>query len=158
MTGASFLVIAIGSAPATSKVAGDWVVAAEVVAPTRMVVLDSISTERNRIELDTALRSCRTGVRILVVGGQYDVLVALTAAREVGAVPTELSAFVVHTDDAPIYCVHCRSIFRGQAGPGQEIGCPHCDRTLEVHSHFAAALGSFLASDSLTSDAAVGEN
>ncbi|WP_299561039.1 dimethylamine monooxygenase subunit DmmA family protein [uncultured Mycolicibacterium sp.] len=144
---ASFLVVAVGSAPGVADVAADWVRQAEASGPTRLLTLDSMTSGTDRAALADALDRLRTGVRIMVVGGQYDVLRALTAARDHGAIPAELSAFVVHTDDAPIYCAHCRGTYRVEAGPGDETPCPGCGRTLEIHHHFAAALGSFLASD-----------
>lgn len=146
-TAAAFLVVAIGAAQRTADVAGRWVQAAEAVAPTRLVCLDSMSDEQDCARLQHALSEVRTGVRIMIVGGQFDVLTALTAAREAGAISTELTGFVVHTDDAPIFCAQCRGTFRVAAGPGDEIDCPGCARTLEIHGHFASALGSYLASD-----------
>lgn len=146
-TASAFLVVAIGAAPRTADVAGEWVQAAEAVAPTRLVCLDSMSDEQDCARMQHALSEVRTGVRIMLVGGQFDVLTALTMAREAGAIPAELTGFVVHTDDAPIFCAQCRGTFRVAAGPGHEIDCPGCARTLEIHGHFASALGSYLASD-----------
>lgn len=146
-TGAAYLVVAVGTAPRTAQVADTWVQSARAIAPTRLICLDAMDDEPDRSRLVQALAATRTGARILVTGGQYDVLTVLTAARAAGAIPAELTGFVVHTDDAPVYCAHCRGTFRADAGPGDEISCPGCARTLEIHGHFASALGSFLASD-----------
>lgn len=143
----SYLVIAIGSASQTSEVARSWVQAAEAVAATRLLCLDSMNDAGDITQLDEALSDARTGVRIMVVGGQFDVITALTRAREAGAIPAELTSFVVHTDDLPIYCAHCRGTHRVQARPGDEVTCPGCARDLTIHGHFASAIGSFLASD-----------
>lgn len=151
-TATSYLVVAIGAQPRTGEVAGSWVHAAEAVAPTRLLCLDSMDDDQDRDRLDEALAGVRTGVRIMVVGGQFDVLTALTVAREAGAIPAELSGFVVHTDDAPIFCAQCRGTFRVPAAPGDEADCPGCARTVEIHGHFASALGSFLASDARARD------
>ncbi|KWX69072.1 hypothetical protein ASJ79_15075 [Mycobacterium sp. NAZ190054] len=144
---AAYLVIAIGSAPRTADVAAGWVQTAQDRAPTRLLVLDSMDDEQCRADLALALAGIRTGARIMITGGQYDVLTALAAARAAGATPAELTSFVVNTDDVPIFCAHCRGTFRVLAGPGDEVQCPGCARILEIHEHFASALGSFLASD-----------
>jgi hypothetical protein len=144
---ATHLVIAIGSAPETSEVAGAWVRAAEAVAATTMLVLDNIDDPADRAGYDEVLASARTGVRILIVGGQYDVLRALAIARDAGAIPAELSAYVVDTSELPLYCAHCRDTHRVGGAPGDFVTCPGCARLLEIHPHLAAASGSFLASE-----------
>lgn len=144
---AAHLVVAIGSAPETREVAGAWVLAAEAVAATTMLVLDSIDDPADRTGYEGVLASVRTGVRILIVGGQYDVLRALTIARDAGAIPAELSAYVVDSSELPLYCAHCRDTHRVGGAPGDVITCPGCARRLEIHPHLAAASGSFLASE-----------
>lgn len=146
-TATSYVVVAIGPHPRTRNVAGAWVADAAGRAPTTLVVLDGLADPRDRAELARALGRARTGVRVMVVGGQHDALLALTAARDAGAIDAELTAFCVHTDDLPMYCAHCRATHRAQAAPGDEITCPGCGRLLEIHAHFTRALGAFLASD-----------
>ncbi|MCF3938260.1 heme-dependent oxidative N-demethylase family protein [Gordonia tangerina] len=143
---ASFLIVAVGDDPKTGEVAGGWVTAAEPIGPTRLVVLDALSENEDRAALQSALERATTGVRIHLVGGQYDVLTALAVARESGAVAAELSAFVVHTRDLPVYCAQCRDTFRVVGAPGEAAACPGCARTLEVHQHHSAVRGGFLAS------------
>lgn len=145
-TGSSYLVIAAGHDEAVSAVARQWVNDAEAVAPTLMLVIDSMADPRDRGAVDRALGAVRVGVRILVAGGQHDVMVTLAAARAAGALPQELSAFVTHTRDLPLYCAHCRDTFRVEGQPGDVVECPGCTRPLEIHAHHSAALGSFLAS------------
>lgn len=142
----SFLVVSVGDDARTGEVAATWVRAAEAIGQTHLLVLDSLTRDDDGAALRVALGQVTTGVRIHVVGGQYDVLTALSVARECGAVDTELSAFVVHTRDLPVYCAQCRRIFRGEGNPGGTTSCPGCARTLEVHPHHSAALGGFLAS------------
>ncbi|MDV6271235.1 dimethylamine monooxygenase subunit DmmA family protein [Rhodococcus globerulus] len=144
---ASYLIVAIGALESTARVVNQWISQAGETAPTQLLTLDSMESSTDRAALVRALDCAYTGVRILVTGGQYDVIVALTAARDHGAIACELTGFAVHTRDAPVYCAHCRNTFRAQAEPGELIMCAHCARTLEIHEHFTSALGSFLASD-----------
>ena len=146
-TATSYTVVAIGPHPHTRDVAGAWVTHAAGCAPTTLLVLDGLADPRDRAALARALGRARTGVRVMVVGGQHDVLGALTAARDAGAIDAELSAFCVHTDDLPMYCAHCCATHRAEAAPGDEVTCPGCGRLLEIHAHFTRALGAFLASD-----------
>nr|WP_272917593.1 dimethylamine monooxygenase subunit DmmA family protein [Nocardioides flavescens] len=89
----------------------------------------------------------RTGVRVLVVGGQYDVMQALALLRARGAHESELRAFVTDRRELPVFCGHCQSVTRAVVEPGGEADCRGCGRVLEVHEHAAATLGAFLASD-----------
>ncbi|ASR05493.1 DUF3445 domain-containing protein [Gordonia rubripertincta] len=145
-TGAAFLVVAIGDDAETAHVSRNWVAAAEAVGATRLLVLDTLTDEHDRAALHDALGEALTGTRILVTGGQYDVMTALAVAREAGAVPGELSSFVVHTRDLPLYCAHCRNTFRVEGRAGGIVTCPGCARDLEIHEHHSPMMGSFLAS------------
>jgi len=153
-TGASYLVLCLGRDPRAADVAAEWAAEAERIAPTRLLSVDGI--DRDRPKVDVALHAARTGVRVLVAGEQYDVLLTLALAREYGAAPTELQCFVVdavpghttgHTTGLPVYCAHCRWTYRMVGAPCGETTCPGCDRHLEIHPHHSALRGSFLASD-----------
>ncbi|MDF9717908.1 dimethylamine monooxygenase subunit DmmA family protein [Nocardioides sp. ChNu-99] len=152
-SGTSYLVVALGTAARTAEVAARWVRAAEAQAPTRLVVADDVVNGRS--DLVAALVAARTGVRILVVGGQCDVLLALALARTHGAGEAELRSFAVDgaaaaaglPTDLPVYCAHCRDTHRVHAPYGGEATCPGCARLLEIHPHLSATRGSFLASD-----------
>lgn len=147
-TATSYLVLALGTHPRTAQVADAWVRAGEARVPTRLVVGDDL--ESARPDLETALAAARTGVRLMVVGGQHDVLQTLALARHHGAGPAELRSFVVDPagpTDLPVYCAHCRATARMHGEPGGLTTCPSCARTLEVHPHHSAVRGSFLASD-----------
>lgn len=154
-TGASYVVVAIGPHHRTREVAAVWVADIAGRAPITLVMLDGLADPRERPELVDALNRARTGVRMMVVGGQHDVLAVLTTARDAGAVDTELSAYCVHTDDLPMYCAHCCSTHRVEAAPGNEVICPGCGRLLEIRAHFTRALGSFLAADAHAADSPV---
>ena len=145
--GTSYVVVAVGPDAEVAGVAGGWVRAAEALAPTALAVLDAMSDPADRTTLADVLDRARTGVRVLVVGGQYDVLQTLAFAREIGLLPHELTSFVTHTRDLPLYCAHCRDTHRVEGEPGGEVTCPGCARRLEIHAHLSAARGSFLASD-----------
>ncbi|MCP2252713.1 hypothetical protein LY13_001456 [Prauserella aidingensis] len=145
--GTSYVVVAIGGHARTREVARAWVEEAEAAAPTVLAVLDSMSADTDRATFGEVLAAARTGCRLLLVGGQYDVLTASTAAHDAGALPGEIAAFVVDTGDAPIHCAHCRAPHRVAGGPGDEVTCPGCGRLLEIHPHLAWSLGCFLASD-----------
>lgn len=144
-SGASFLIISIGGTEA-AEVTGSWVREAESMASTTVLVLDDLSGESEH-QLRVQLMQARTGVRIMVAGGQYDVLRALAIARSGGAGAAELRSFVTHCDDLPMYCAHCRDTYRVEASPGGTVNCPGCARELEIHHHLSARRGSFLASD-----------
>ncbi len=147
--GASYLVVALGAHPGTTEVAARWVRLGERRAPTRSLTVAGIDGDRAAIV--RALEEARTGVRILVVGPQYDVLLTLALAREHGAGPAELSCFVVDAGSGPtalpVFCAHCRATHRVVGEPGGEVTCPGCSRRLEIHPHHSARGGSFLASD-----------
>lgn len=147
-TGSSYLIVAAGREGEIGQIAKGWVAEAEAVAATLLVVVDSMSDPRDRDAVTAAFAAARTGVRIMVVGGQHDVMVALAAARSAGALAQELTAYVTDTSDLPLYCAHCRDTFRVEGAPGSIVDCPGCMRSLEIHPHHSAVLGSFLASAS----------
>lgn len=147
-TGSAFLVVAIGDDADVAHVSRGWVGEAEAIGATRLLVLDALVDAADRSALRSALDECRTGTRILVTGGQYDVMTALAMARAAGAVAAELSSYVTHTRDLPLYCAHCRDAFRVVAAAGGTVVCPGCARDLEVHEHHSPVLGSFLGSAS----------
>lgn len=163
-TAATYLIIAIGTDPTTAEVARTWVSAAEHRAPTRLVVADGVDSDAaghdpagtGHVDIVTALQAARVGVRIMVVGRQYDVLTTLALARAQGAGEAELRCFVIDAEaptvDLPVYCAHCRATHRMHTCPGGSAVCPGCGRRLEVHEHHSAARGSFLASDAEARD------
>jgi hypothetical protein len=146
--GTSFLIICFDEPGprevAAQEVARAWTSAAELIGPTTLAILSTVD-QNGRSELAALLSRCRTGVRIMIVGGQHDVLAALAVAREHGASPSELRSFTIHTKDLSFYCAHCRSTYRGAARPADHVVCPGCQRTLEVHCALNSARGSFLA-------------
>ncbi|MBD0862783.1 DUF3445 domain-containing protein [Gordonia sp. zg691] len=144
--GAAFLVIAVGDGAETAHVSRAWVSAAEMIGPTRTVVLDSLTEDADRATLRSALDEAVTGTRILITGGQYDVMTGLALARAGGAAPAELSAYVTDLGDLPLYCAHCRDVFRVEGVAGGTVACPGCARDLEIHQHHSATLGGFLGS------------
>lgn len=77
----------------------------------------------DRTEFEDALKRARTGVRVMLVGGQYDVLTALAIARDSGLIPEEITSFVVDTEDLPVYCAHRRITFRAEAAPTDLLRC-----------------------------------
>lgn len=145
-TGSAFLIVAIGDDAEVAHVSRNWVGAAEAAGQTRLLVLDTLVGSHDRSALRSALDECRTGTRILVTGGQYEVLTALAMARAAGAVAAELSSYVTHTRDLPLYCAHCRDTFRVDAVVGGTVACPGCARDLEVHEHHSPVIGGFLGS------------
>lgn len=146
-SGTSFLVLALGGGPLAAEIARTWTAAAEPLGPTTLGVLDGIDDPDDRATFELLLDRARAGVRVMVVGGQYDVLQTLALLRRHGALESELRAFVTDRSDLPVFCAHCRATFRASTVPGGLTVCPGCERTLEVHEHHAKHLGSFLASD-----------
>lgn len=145
--GTSFVVIAAGGGRAAGEVARAWTDRAEGVGPATLVVLETIDDEADRATFDAVLARACTGVRVMVVGGQYDVLQILSLLRRTGALGSELRSFVTDRSDIPVFCAHCQTTFRATARPGDEAPCPRCRLTLEIHEHLAVLRGSFLASD-----------
>ncbi|MEV5837570.1 dimethylamine monooxygenase subunit DmmA family protein [Nocardia sp. NPDC052112] len=146
-TGTSFLVLAVGGGSEAAAVAREWTAEAEALGPTTLALLDAIDHPPDRDAFQTLLGLARTGVRVMVVGGQYDVLQTLSLLRRSGASEAELRSFVTDHSEIPVFCAHCRTTFRALTAPGGAATCPGCRRELEVHKHMAALLGSFLASD-----------
>ena len=146
VTGASFLIVSIGQEPRTAHAARAWVRAAESAGPTRLLVLDSLTTAADAASLRQTYNELRTGSRILVTGSQYNVMTALAWAYDAGAISAELTAFVTDLSDLPMYCAHCRDTYRVIGAPGGVVECPGCARRVEIHAHHAPRLGSFLAS------------
>jgi dimethylamine monooxygenase subunit A len=144
--GAAFLIIAASTEPEVRDVAQMWLTAATLTAPTRLLVVGSLADDNDQQAVEQAVAEARTGVRIMVVGGQHDVLLTLAAARAAGALPQELTAFVTHTRDLPMYCAHCRDTHRVVGQPGEVVECPGCRTQVEIHLHHSAVRGSFLAS------------
>ncbi|WP_300458538.1 dimethylamine monooxygenase subunit DmmA family protein [uncultured Nocardioides sp.] len=148
---AGVLVLALGVDPRVAEVATAWADEAERVAPTRVVTVPE-GIDGGAATVSAALTTARTGVRILVVGAQYDVLRGLALARGLGAGPRELSAYAVDAGaaraDLPVFCAHCRAVRRLHTTPGGTVDCTGCGRHLEVHGHHSASLGAFLTSDS----------
>ncbi|MEO9329554.1 DUF3445 domain-containing protein [Gordonia aurantiaca] len=145
-TGAAFLVVAIGRGPETAHVSRTWVSAAEAAGATRLLVLDTLTDDEDRAALLAALDDAVIGTRVMVTGGQYDVMTALALAREAGAVADELASYVTDFRDLPMYCAHCRDTFRVEGVPGGVVTCPGCARDLEIHEHHSPTMGSYLAS------------
>ncbi|MFT4042599.1 MAG: DUF3445 domain-containing protein [Gordonia sp. (in: high G+C Gram-positive bacteria)] len=143
--GAAYLVVAIGADVTTGRVARDWVAAASSAGPTRLLVLDTLTHDMDRTALTGALDESITGTRILIVGGQGEVMWALSVARAKGAIAAELTAYVVHTRDLLAYCAHCAQTTLCQAAPGDIVDCPGCGRRIEIHAHHSSVRGSFLA-------------
>ena len=150
-TGAAYLIVCIGSDPRAEGVTARWAAATQT-APTRILRLTTLAEKNDAASYLRVLSECRTGIRIMVSGGQYDVLTAMAMARRCGALPAELTGHAIDTIDLPVYCVHCRTTFRAETIPGECTPCPTCRRTLEVHCHYASAHGSYLASDSTAYD------
>ncbi|WP_181407685.1 dimethylamine monooxygenase subunit DmmA family protein [Nocardioides sambongensis] len=143
----SFLIVSVGADPVTAARTAGRTADAEAIGSTRLVVLDDVDHPADAAALADALAAARTGVRILLLGGRYDVLQAAARAREAGAIPAEITLETTHAVDLPVYCAHCRGTHRVAADPGERVLCPGCARLLEIHDHLAGTLGAFLASD-----------
>lgn len=144
-SGTSFLILSFGGLE-SAQVAGDWMAEAKNYGPTTLAVFEEFDDDA-AATLPGVLQRLRIGVRILVVGGQHDVLATLALAQAHGASEAELYGFATHTRDLAFYCAHCRGTYRAEIAPGGTVRCPDCDRLLEVHAALNRARGSFLASD-----------
>ncbi|MFT4288570.1 dimethylamine monooxygenase subunit DmmA family protein [Nocardioides sp.] len=144
--GSSFLVFALGGDPATAAVARAWVEEAEGIGPTTLGVVDRIDCPEDLATVESLVDRARTGVRVMIVGGQFDILQALAVLRRRGALDSEVRRFVTDFTEIPVFCAHCQTIFRAVTMPGGASTCTTCARPLEVHEHLASQLGAFLAS------------
>ncbi|MGX7693889.1 heme-dependent oxidative N-demethylase family protein [Gordonia polyisoprenivorans] len=143
---AAFLIVSIGGDPSAAQTARTWVAKASESGATRLVVLDTLTDADDVATLRRALDESVTGTRVMITGGQFDVMTALAVARAAGAIADELSAHVTSTDDLPVYCAHCHTTSRILARPGETVDCPGCSMRIEIHEHHSATRGSFLAS------------
>lgn len=149
-TGASFLIISFGQGE-NAGVARTWLNGAAALAPVQWLTFADFNADTSR-QLGRAFGSSLTGVRIMVVGPQFDVLQTIAVARRRGALEQEITSLITDTAELPIYCAHCRATSRVRGGAGDTVACPGCARTLEVHPHLSGTRGSYLASDARARD------
>ena len=149
-SGSSFLIISYGQGE-NAGFARAWLTEAAPVGPVQWLTFADFTPDTRR-QLSRALRSCRNGLRIMVVGPQFDVLQTIALARSVGALEKEVRSLVTDAADLPIYCAQCRVTSRVRGGAGDVVACPACARTVEIHAHLSGARGSYLASDALARD------
>ncbi|TFB69579.1 hypothetical protein E3O06_14690 [Cryobacterium glaciale] len=140
----SHLIVRIGGR-AETDLAHERLRQAQQLAPTTLLAFAALGPTE-AATLNAAYRSARVGLRVLIIGGQFDVFQALAAARGAGLLPPELRCILTHTRDLPMFCAHCRATSRVEATPGAIVSCPSCRRTLEIHEHTSEVRGSFLAS------------
>jgi hypothetical protein len=143
LTGTSFLVMRLGPDVVGAQLAA-WARAAASRGPVAHVAVPSF--EEGRPLIDAALDRARTGVRILVVGGRFDVQQTSALVRAHGASAEEIATAVTHERDAAVYCVHCRDVQRLTPLDGF-ASCPGCGRTLEIYDNLSSHRGSYLAAD-----------
>lgn len=146
-SGKSFLIISFGSGE-NAALARAWLTEAAELGPVQWLTFADFNPETKR-QLSRGLASSFNGVRIMVVGPQFDVLQTIALARTTGALENEVRSLVTNTADLPVYCAHCRATNRVVGGVGDVVTCPACARTLEIHAHLSSVRGSYLASDAL---------
>jgi hypothetical protein len=143
-TGTSHLIVWFGGT-VEAQAAAPLIARAQSLGPTSVLAFSELG-EAEAVQLRSELRASRIGVRLLVVGGRFDVFQALALARTLGVLPPELRCILTHQRDLPVYCAHCRRTTRVEAEPGGRVVCAGCSRTLEIHEHTSELRGSFLAS------------
>lgn len=149
-TGTSFLVISFGQGE-NAAAARKWLTEAATTGPVQWLTFENFDDDTNR-QLGRVFTSSLNGLRIMILGAQFDVLQTVAVARRSGALEQEIQALVTDTADCPIYCAHCRATSRVRGGAGDTVTCPGCARTLEVHPHLSGTRGSYLASDARARD------
>jgi hypothetical protein len=148
--GTSFLIISYGKGE-NSSVARQWLAEALEVAPVQWLTFTRFTPDAGR-QLSRTLCSSRNGLRIMIVGAQFDVLQTTALALRSGALAEEVRGLASDISSLPIYCAHCRQTNCVTGEPGGRVACPGCARTLEIHPHLSAVRGSFLASDACARD------
>lgn len=144
-TGASFLLIGYAT-PEAQAVAQQWEKVAGRLNPPRPVrLLHNYQFDHD--QLAELLKEARCGVRLLVAGGQYDVLQTMAAARELGLESGEIIGFATAEDDLPLFCPHCQTSSRAYAQVFDWTTCPGCQRALTVKPQYSSQRGSFLGVD-----------
>ncbi|RAM37753.1 hypothetical protein DBZ45_09140 [Arthrobacter globiformis] len=146
-SGNSFLIVSFGSGE-NAALARAWIAEAAELGQVQWLTFSEINAETRR-QLRQALASSLNGVRIMIVGRQFDVLQTVALARAAGALEKEVLSLVTNAVDLPIYCAHCRATSSVVGGVGDVVTCPACDRTVEIHAHLSGVRGSYLASDAL---------
>ena len=94
--------------------------------------------------LTTRLRQSATGLRLMVVGPEQDVLAVQSCALEAGLIHAELTLFATSTKARSLYCAHCKTTSSVQAAVGSVAPCAGCGRGLMVYSHLSTRSGSYL--------------
>lgn len=145
--GQSFLIISFGSGE-NATLARTWLNEAITLGPVQWLTFAAYNPDTRR-QLSRILSAARNGVRIMVVGTQFDVLQTVALARAAGALEKEIRSVQTDTSSLPIYCAHCRHTSSVTGGPGDMVTCPACARSVEIHPHLSGIRGSYLASDAL---------
>lgn len=149
-TGTSFLVISFGRGE-NAAAAREWLTEAAATGPVQWLTFEEFDDDTGR-RLGWVFNSSLNGLRIMILGPQFDVLQSVAVARRSGALETEIQALITDTAELPIYCAHCRATGRVRGGAGDTVTCPGCARSLEVHPHLSGTRGSYLASDARARD------
>jgi hypothetical protein len=144
-SGTSFLITSYGHGQ-NAETARRWLTDAARLGPVQWLTFTDFNPHSKR-HLARAFRSSLNGVRIMIVGTQFDVLQSVALARNNGALAEEIHGFISDASDLPIYCAHCRATSRVPGAAGDLAVCPGCARTVEIHPHLSAVRGSYLASD-----------
>ena len=94
--------------------------------------------------LTTRLRQSATGLRLMVVGPEQQVLAVQSCAIEAGMIDAELTLFATSTKARSLYCAHCKTTSSVYVGVGSVAPCSGCGRGLMVYSHLSRRSGSYL--------------
>ena len=90
------------------------------------------------------LERAEVGWRLLIAGPEAEVLAVQSEAVQVGAVASEIAAFVTDTATRRVRCAHCRTVHRGELSPGDTYRCAGCGYLLLVHPHLSRVHGAYL--------------
>ncbi|NLS10722.1 hypothetical protein HGQ17_12110 [Nesterenkonia sp. MY13] len=145
LTGASFLLISYGDSEAEAVVQ-QW------EAGLRRTDLDPPvlrfhASAFDRDQLADKLAEARCGVRLMIAGGQYDVLQAMATARALGLETGEITRYATAYEDLPLFCPHCQTTSRAYAEVFDWTDCTGCHRVLTIKPHYSSQRGSFLGVD-----------
>ncbi|MFT9256820.1 MAG: dimethylamine monooxygenase subunit DmmA family protein [Acetobacter sp.] len=142
VAGTGFVLVGLG--PAAAPVIGAW----RQGVGDRPCVLEVVATDLADTalcdRLAMALANTVVGWRLMLAGPAAEIMGLAAQARRAGMLDVEISLHPLDDSRVRVQCVHCKTLFRAMAGPGDIVICPGCGQNLLVHQHFSRRLGALV--------------